>query len=204
MEVLGLGDAGEEDSFAIGARDGFGAVAAGLVAGPEADVLGVVAEVNDEVAAFVSADFVAPPDFQDVASLGFFPRSEIFPGFEIGDEFCGAGAVGIPTTENAVAVFLVDCWEEGFGAAAESFEEDEVGCAGAEAGLGALGVDLDFSFDDSAGGRKEVFRGVAAVVGSAAGHGFDGGEDLRVEVWGLGGRGLRAGTGENSKKENEG
>lgn len=85
VNLMRSGDAGEEDALAVAAGDCFFAVTFGLVAGPKADGLFVVTEIDDMMAALLTADFFSPPDFEEVTGLGFLPRGEVDAAVEIGD-----------------------------------------------------------------------------------------------------------------------
>ena len=111
-ELLGSGDASEEDALALASGDCFFAITSGLVAGPKADRVFIVAEVDNVMPAFLTSDFISPPDFEKIAGPGFLPTGEVDAATEVGDELGTAGSVGIPTPKDAVAVFLIGSDDE--------------------------------------------------------------------------------------------
>ena len=111
-ELLRGGDAGEEDTFALGEGHCFFAIASGLVTGPKADRVFIMAEVDDMVSSFTAPDLVGPPDLKKVTGLCLFPLGEVDAAIEVGDEFGATGSVGIPASKDAMPVFLVACDDE--------------------------------------------------------------------------------------------
>lgn len=183
--------------------DGFLAIAFWMVGGPVGEGAGGLGEVDDEVAAFFSADGCGPPHFEEVAGAGVVVGGEVDAAVEVGEEFCGAGAVGVPAAEDFFPVLDAKIGEAGEGFFGEGLveaelldaaEEDEIGGAGAEGGADFLEVLFEGSaFEADVGGEAiDVF--LLSGVSLAAGHGFDGGEDLGVDAArALGGGDLSAG-----------
>ena len=119
------GEAAEEGMFDAGARDCFRAVAGGLIGGPKFDALFGVTQIDDEVSALVFSNGIGPPNFHEVAGVCVGEGSEINAAAEFSEEFGCAGAVGIPATEEILAVLHSD-----LGVALELFpgEGEEVIC----------------------------------------------------------------------------
>jgi len=178
--------------FDFGFGDGFPAVAVGNVRGPEVDLIAGGAEVDDEVSPFLPADGFGPPHFHEVAGFGVGVGGEVYAAFEVGEEFGGPGAVGIPAAKDFFAVFDPEVGvtgelgdgENGGVLEAElrdDAKKDEVSGAGAEGFPARFGILNDHAvFQDDAGGEA-IDRFSGGFVAAAVRHGLNGGEDVLVE-----------------------
>lgn len=196
-EIFWSGQAREEVVFDFGFWSGFLAVAIGLVGGPVGDRGGGMGEVDDEVAAFFPADGVGPPHFEEVAGTGMIVGGEVDAAVEVGEELGGAGAVGVPSSEDFLTIFDAEVGEAGEFIGVEKgrvleaelldgTQEDEVGGTGAEGFPGGFGILADGAVFQSHAGGKAVDGSLGGFVASSIGHGFDGGEDVLIELAGWG------------------
>ena len=98
------------------------------------------------MSALAFSNGIGPPNFQEVSGLGVGEGSEIDAAAEFGEEFGGAGAVGIPAAEEILAILHADLGValelfpgEGEGVVCSQFfngpEEDNVGRARAKGGF---------------------------------------------------------------------
>ena len=157
VDVRGIFQSGEEHAADLGARHRFLAVAAGDVARPEAEMVDALlrlrAEVDDGVTVLGGADGIAPEDLQEVARECGAEIGEVGAETQFVEESRGAGAVRIPASPDAVAVWLSggsECrgdlrCEGEFSRGLESGEclqQDQVGGPGAVARDGVRCINL--------------------------------------------------------------
>ena len=110
VDVRGIFQSGEEHAADLGAWHRFLAVAAGDVAGPEAEMVDALlcfrAEVDDGVAVLGGADGIAPEDLHEVAGERRAEIGEVGAEAQFVKQSGGAGTVRIPASPDAGTVGL--------------------------------------------------------------------------------------------------